>query len=359
MSRADRLSGWGLYALAWVPGAILYAVVLTAQRRTSFAYSLLSGVMAMGVAALLGVGVWWLSGRLALPTRRRLAFYALHLVLAAVYSGVWLGLQLTWLRLAAGLDVTREVIRAAAGWQVLWGVWLYGLLAGVSYAIRAQRLLREEQIALARAEALAAQAQLRALRAQLNPHFLFNALHSLTTLVRHTPAMAEQALERLGDMLRYALDQGEQELVYLGDEWVFTQNYIDVERLRLGERLHVVAAIADDAADCLVPPFLLQPLVENAVRHGVAVRAEGGTVHLDARCEGETLRVEVRDDGPGTDPARVAAAQGLGLRTLRQQIEARYGARARFLVDTAPGTGFRVVVELPLEAAAGHGDAAP
>lgn len=222
---------------------------------------------------------------------------------------------------------------------------------GVVLAVRIGNALRaaeREAEDRRRAQAAASQARLRVLTSQLNPHFLFNALHSLSGLLRRDPERAQLALAHLGDLLRYALDESEQTAVYLADEWAFTEHYLEIERLRLGERLRVRTALEPAALDCRVPPFLLQPLVENAVRHGVAKRAEGGRVSVAAHIHAGRLEIEVGDDGPGADPGAVSRA-GVGLRAVRGQLEARYGHHAGFAVDTAPGAGFRVRLSLPAQ----------
>jgi LytS/YehU family sensor histidine kinase len=194
---------------------------------------------------------------------------------------------------------------------------------------------------------LTTEAELRALRSQLNPHFLFNALHSLGALIRHDGAAAERAVERLGDLLRYTLDAGADGDVSLRREWEFTRNYLDLERIRFGDRLGVALEVEDAALDERVPAFVLQPLVENAVRHGVARRGEGGAVRVAVARAGGSLVLSVEDDGPGARPAALSSSPGLGLRSLRRRLEALYGDGARLRIETTPGRGFRATVELP------------
>lgn len=256
-------------------------------------------------------------------------------------------MQLAWLLFVADYEVAADVGDRAGVWIFLWGVGLYIPVAGISYVVRAHRRLREREVAAARAEGLAARAQLRAVRAQLNPHFLFNSLHSLSALIRHDPTAAEDAVDRLGDLLRYALDHGGNEVVRLHDEITFTRNYIALEKLRFGERLCAGIDADDEALDAIVPPFILQPLVENAIRHGFAPSASRGSLAIRAAVHGSVLRVEVHDDGGGALPAAIDDPAGLGLRTLRQQLESRFGPRAALDIESAPGAGFRATVTLP------------
>lgn len=344
--------GWIAYVLAWALAAVIYALILVAQGYTTFFEGITSSAVTMGVGGVAGVGVWWLSGRYPLPERFRSRFFARHLLLGAGYAGLCVGALYLWLLIAAGSAIAGTVMATAAVWMLAQYLMLYAVIAGVSYQIRTLRRLRAQQLAVARAEAAAVRAQLVALRSQLNPHFLFNSLHSLSTLVRHDPDAAEQAIEQLGALLRYALDRGGSDLVYLDDEWAFTRTYLDLEQMRLGARLHVVAELTGDALDCVVPPFLLQPLIENAVRHGVAARPNGARLDVRAAVRSGHLVIEVHDDGAGADPTAVDDAGGVGLRAVREQLRSRYDSRGSLVIDTAPGKGFHVRVELPADGGA-------
>jgi sensor histidine kinase YesM len=192
-------------------------------------------------------------------------------------------------------------------------------------------------------------AELSALRGQLNPHFLFNTLHTLTALVRRDPQTAEHALEQFGGMLRYVLDvkRSAREDVTLADEMHFVRNYLALEQLRLGDRLRVVEHLDADALDCVLPSLTLQPLVENAIKYGIAPRARGGTLELSASVDDESLTLEVRDDGPGAASDVIDSAGGVGLRAVRQRLETRYDGHASLSIATAPGEGFSARVSLP------------
>jgi sensor histidine kinase YesM len=181
-----------------------------------------------------------------------------------------------------------------------------------------------------------------ALRAQINPHFLFNALHSVGALVTSDPARADMALERLGDLLRYTL--GTEDEVLFAEEWRFTQDYLAFEQLRLGDRLRVHLTVDSSALSTMVPPLILQPLVENAVRHGIADRVEGGQIDLTARVEESCLVLCVRDDGHGGESG---GPDGIGLTSVRRRLAALYGGRATLVVEGGRA-GFAVTVGLPL-----------
>ncbi len=348
---------WWAYTLAWLPALALAAFSISLRPEAKVYDAVIGAVSSVATSAILGLGVWWLTARISWPERgSRAAFFGLHLFLALAFGGVLMGTQLGMLASEVGMQLALTYIpRESLGWMTLSGMYIYGMIAGTSYALRLERAVHEQRLTAARAESLAARAQLDALRARLQPHFLFNAIHSLSALAREDPAAVEVALERLGELLRYALDRGDQEMVRLEDEWAFTKNYLELEQLRFGPRLVVESHLAPEALECRVPSLILQPVVENALRHGLAPRSRGGTVRVEARrtpaAAGTDLELVVRDDGGGAAPEAVAAATGLGLSTVRQRLAALYDGRAAVTIATAPGAGFTVRITLPAESA--------
>ena len=338
-----------LYALAWTPLAALYALVLATQPRMAVSSALWGAGWTIGFAALLGAAAWWISTRVQYERAHRARFLIIHGLLSLAYGGILTGEIALSIKYRATREQYDRFMSEAFGWQVLYGIALYGLVVGISYALQAVQRLRDEERRAARSEALRIDAELRALRAQLNPHFLFNTLHSITALVRIDPADGERALEQFAALLRYVLDvnRNRSEEVPLEEELGFVRTYLALERLRLGERLHVTEEIDPDALECLVLGFSLQPLVENAIRHGIAPRAGNGTLRIAADLVGEQLVLEVADDGAGADGARVADASGVGLNAVRQRLETRWGSQARMEIVTAPRNGFLVRMTLP------------
>lgn len=338
-----------LYALAWVPLAALYAIVLGTRQGVERSGAIWGAIAAVGTAAILGVPAWWASMRIRYEHGTRIRFFLLHGVLGALYSILMTTEIATSIKYRAPAGDYQQFMQQALGWQLLYGMALYGLVVGISYAVQAGDRLRAEERRAARAEALRIDAELRALRAQLNPHFLFNTLHSITALVRIDPSSGERALEEFAAILRYVLDVNRErsEEVQLEEELGFVRTYLSLERLRLAERLKVTEDIDPEALECLLPAFTLQPLVENAIRHGIAPRAGEGTLRISAHLENEQLVLEVADDGFGADGAKVAEASGVGLNAVRQRLEARWGASARMEIVTAPRNGFLVRIVVP------------
>ena len=352
--RASRpVRSWLLYASAWVPVAAVYAQLIGRERGISGRSALYAGLDYAIIPALLGVIVWWLTGRIRWPARHPIVFFATQLAFAAIYSVAWLALVFGSIATGTGWPRAVAITQTFAGWQLLTGFWTYGITAGIAYAIRIARSLRENEAARALAEAARVEAELSALRGQLNPHFLFNTLHTVIALVRRDPNKAEAALEQFGEMLRYVLDlnRTKQEDVLLPDEIEFVRNFLALEQLRLGDRLRVVEEISPDTLDCVIPSLTLQPLVENAVKYAVAPRVEGGRITISAYLENASLVLQVSDDGPGVSES-AASGSGVGLRAVRQRLETRYPGENAFEIKAAPGSGFTVRLSLPARSGA-------
>jgi len=232
---------------------------------------------------------------------------------------------------------------------MLMGIWFYAVVAGISHAVQTRNRLHEKETLAARAEALASAARLDAVRARLNPHFLFNALHTVAALVKFRPTMAEGAIERLGDMLRYTLKEDGRPLVEFSEEYDFTRQYLAFEQLRYEDRLRVALQIDPEAFDFAIPPFSLQTLAENAVHHAISIRPEGGSIWIGCSCEDERLTVTVRDDGPGAPPDGSQSHQ-FGLRSLQERLRAAFGPSGELHIQRSPaGFEARFVAPAPSE----------
>jgi hypothetical protein len=234
-------------------------------------------------------------------------------------------------------------------WRTIMTLVVFGALASIGHAVAAGRRAREATRRAARAETLRAEAHLAALRAQLEPHFISNLLHSLLGLVSRDPGAAAAGLERLGDLLRYAsrVQRQEGELVPLAAELRFVEDYLALERLRLGGRLEVELEVDDAVREVRVPAFVLQPLVENAIRHAAAPRTEGARLRVLAAATNGTLRLAVDDDGPGPGGS-TARGEGLGLALVRERLAALYDGAATLAAGPSERGGFLAEVALPL-----------
>jgi hypothetical protein len=226
------------------------------------------------------------------------------------------------------------------------GVLLYLLSAGMHYAALAVEDSHAAERRAAEARTLAREAELQALRAQIDPHFLFNSLHSIAALATVDGARAREMCVRLSGFLRGSLGMAGRESIALREELALARSYLEVEQVRFGERLRVEEEIEPACEDCAVPALLLQPLVENAVKHGIAGLVEGGSIRLAARRVGASITITVEN---GFDPETPAPHNmGMGLAHVRRRLQVRYGEDASF--DAGPADGvYRVVLRLPSE----------
>src|SRR5690348_5292824 len=191
-----------------------------------------------------------------------------------------------------------------------------------------------------------AQFRLHVLRQQLQPHFLFNALHTISALMTEDVVTARRVLAQLGDLLRTALDRMDEQDIALEQELDFLRGYVDIQTARFGDRLTVEWTIDDEARSILVPNMILQPCLENAIQHGIEPLERGGSVTVAARVSGGWLHVDIADNGRGA-VGQDGQVAGRGLRNVRERLEARYGERQSFEASNAPGGGFRVRIVLP------------
>ena len=334
------------YALGWLPFVPVYALAVRFSG-ASWIDAALSAVTTVGLAAVLGLGVarWRPPSDIAW---QRAAVR--HVLLSTTYSGLWTGFIAAELAWGAPAERWAGFLENAVRWQFVTGLILYALLVAAFTSLDRLAALRAQEQRAARAEADRVRAELQSLRAQLNPHFLFNTLHSITALVRADAARAEGALEQLAACLRHvlAVNAAGTDDIALGDELDFVRDYLALERLRHGDRLRVVEEIDPDVLDALVLPFLLQPLVENPIRHGMAPLSRPVTIRLSAHAVEDELLLEVADDGAGSTGS--TRDGGIGLGALRQRLQARHERAASLRVTTAPGEGFRVHLTLPLTA---------
>jgi signal transduction histidine kinase len=229
-----------------------------------------------------------------------------------------------------------------------WEMMTYWAIIGVSHAFDFHRESQERELAAAQLETRLAEAQLQALQRQLHPHFLFNTLHTISALMHRDTEAADAMLERLSDLLRLTLDRIGTQQLSLKDELDFIEKYLDIERSRFGDRLRVHLEVEPGVLDASVPNLLLQPLVENAVRHGIAPKVGGGRIDIAARREADRLHLTIRDDGFGL-PADTLQAfnRGVGLSNTRSRLEHLYGGRHRFEFHRPAGGGLEVTIVIP------------
>ena len=230
------------------------------------------------------------------------------------------------------------------------GLLIYAGILGITHAVLSLRRARERELHFARVEGQLARAQLHALNAQIRPHFLFNTLHTIGQLWRSKRSDdADAVLDHLGALFHKVQSSTSRIEIPLAEELAMVREYLAIETARFPDRLRARVTAGDDTLDCPVPPLILQPIVENAVRHGISATSSAGRLDVTAETENGTLRLVVRDDGPGPLAKTSRAGAGVGLRNTRERLTQLYGERGRLTVREADGGGTIVVVELPVQ----------
>jgi len=250
--------------------------------------------------------------------------------------------------------MVQRVVLWSSSWQagrkpfsLLLDLLAYSSLVGGAHAVHFYRRSREREERAILAESRLATARLHALQAQLHPHFLFNALNAVATLIRHDTDAALEALTSFSELLRIALGQSEKQEVPLREDLRFLQRYVEIQQVRLGDRFRFEQEVDPAALDCLVPALLLQPLVENALRHGIEPVSQPGVVRLTARRNGSRLFLNVEDNGAGL-AAAADSNSGIGLSNLRARLKMLYGDNQKLEIGPRACGGVAVQIELPI-----------
>lgn len=342
--------GVASYVCGWLVLLGFYTVGLRETAAPSYLLAWVYAATYLSPGAVISLLALWLMGRIRWEAIKGGTFAMLQATILLGQVLVWNLCFFGYLYLAGGPAAVQETARRGAlGWEVTFQFFIAAIQAAVFHALRVFGELQAKELAAVEAHRLRERAEMEALRGQLNPHFLFNSLHSITALVREDPPRAEEALLQFSALLRRVLEakRDSADEVPLAEELAFIDAYLAVERLRLGDRLNFAREVSPAALACWIPAFTLQPLVENAIRHALAPRREGGRLVVSAVVTEGRLVIEVQDDGAGAEPAAVAASTGVGLGVVRRRLALRHGGEGGLEVRTSPGEGFRVRIALP------------
>ena len=307
------------------------------------------------IPALLIPAVVWAARRFPFDTGRTLRAVGAHALGALTFAAADI-MGLIAVRFLLWADAGKWV---GASWsqflqrrifeQLDWCLMVYGVIVGMSHAIAYYHESQERKLKAAQLETRLVEARLKTLEAELHPHFLFNTLHAISTLVHRDPESADRMISRLSDLLRITFDRSGEPKVSLKEEIDFLQKYLDIEQTRFQDRLTVNVKIDPDALDGEVPRMILQPLVENAIKHGIAGRNGGDHVQITAGKEGERLWMQVRDNGGGLQIRTLKALRtGVGLSNTRARLDCLYGRHYRLEFSDRNG-GLSVLIEIPFQ----------
>ena len=329
-----------LYFVAWALLAALLALLVAEPGRVSWPWAILLTAPPAIVYGFVCLAAWYPARALPLRGARIAPVVAAHFVAAALLSSIWLILSTAWAWVLERSDVVAP--RARMFFAI--GALLYLLATLFHYLLVAAEDARRVETRELEVKMLAREAELKALKAQLDPHFLFNSLNSISALCGSNPASARTLTTLLAEYLRKSLRVGQSESITLSEELELASSYLAIERIRFGPRLEFVQNVDERVRAYRVPPLLLQPLVENAVTHGIGQLIDGGTVQIDAVRDGEAVRISVENR---CDPDRPSnAGTGIGLENTRRRVQTFYGGNAKIDVVAEPER-FRVAMILP------------
>lgn len=340
-----------IYLLAWIPlaGVVIY-LVLSRGGLGAMEAALLAGILAF-IFAFVSLSAWYTARGTPLATTNFDRLALTHALAGALVSLLWVFIAKALAYAFAQIDTFKGLPeRLHSTLLPLWGVGvlLYVMSVAVHYAMLAMEASAAAEQREIGARAMAREAELRALKAQINPHFLFNSLHSISALTSIDPPKAREMCLALSDFLRMTLGLGERSVILLSDELALLRSYLSVEKIRFGARLDMKEEVDAATLNCLVPPLLLQPLIENAVGHGIANLPQGGWIHMEIREDGGGLLVDVKNNfDPDAPPRR---KNGVGLRNVQSRLEARYGRESRVKI-TKLEDQFEVELAFPAERA--------
>jgi two-component sensor histidine kinase len=347
---------WLLSLLAWTAVAVFFASQTYLLYKYSGGQAHVWLVLKMNLIewyawGLLAPGIIWLARRFPLERGRSAQSLTIHV---AASVGVAL---FKW---ALNNFCRHYLLGFSKGMYLAYvfhqNLVIYWILVAATQGYLYYSRYREGELRTAQLSAQLAQAQLQALRMQLHPHFLFNTLNAISTLVHKDPEIADRMIARLSDLLRLTLENVGVQEVRLAQELEFLERYLEIERMRFPDRLQVRMRIAPETLDARAPYLILQPLVENAIRHGIAPRSTPGTVEVRAERKDSRLMLEVRDDGPGISPDK-NRKDGLGISSTRARLERLYGAAQQLELRNADEGGLVVTLAMPFQLMTGDSGA--
>jgi two-component system, LytTR family, sensor kinase len=361
------------YGLQWPLVLLVAAILSVVSSALALQFTLASGKPATYWRSIvvLNCGYWflwalftpaivWLSQHFRLERQGLLLAVLVHLPGVALFSFAHIaamGALQWWLAASAGRSFSwwLEVKRSALQ-NFDWEMMTYWAIAGLSHAVLYYRASRDRELRASQLETRLIEAQMATLQQQLQPHFLFNTLNTITALIATEPRAAERMVAGLSELLRASLRLADEQEVPLARELDHLRLYVDIQQTRFGDRLAVAMDVDPAVRGALVPSLLLQPLVENAIRHGITPRASGGRISVRASRDADELRLEVRDDGVGAATHDgVLAREGVGLTNTRERLRRLHGARHRFAYESRVGSGFSVRIAVPFRTEGGGG----
>ncbi len=346
---------WMLFVGFWTLTAISFAAQFYFSTRhsalpVSWSQALLSSAADWFLFALLSVPIFRFARRFRFHKANWVQMLVIHFTVSLYFSLLYIGLR-------SGLAIFQSWMMGSpllfiVTFQKLFikafhlNLWIYWVVIAVAHALDYYQRFHERELKTSELETNLVRARLHALQMQLNPHFLFNTLHSISALIHVDIVAADRMISQLSQLLRSALDSSNEQEVLLQREVDFLRRYLEIEGTRFGERLRFEFKIEEETLRCYVPNLILQPLVENAIRHGIEPHARPGLIQISGRIEGSNLHLSVADNGDGLK-TRTSTSPGIGMANTRQRLEQLYGPRHRIELESSREKGLTVHLVIP------------
>jgi two-component system, LytTR family, sensor kinase len=336
-----------LIILGFSFSALIYLVYTSTGNPVTWKQALSVGLTQWWAWSLLYLLLFRITRRFPFERQRWVRDLLVYLLLGFAVTLMKLGIDVVWIRLVYQGEVFKHTSgRSLLAIMAYFNFLTYWVFVGVGQALNFYRQVREADLKASKLETQLVQSQLQALRMQLQPHFLFNTLHTIAMLNLRDPKAANRMISRLSDLLRLTLDNASAQEVALKDELDFLKRYLEIQEIRFQDRLSVSFDIDPESLDGRVPNLILQPIVENAIHHGIAEQELNGRIEIHASRRNGWLQLQVRDNGPGI-PTTSPEKQGIGLRNTRARLQQHYGTAHRFELVNPDGGGLEVMITIP------------
>ena len=336
--------------LLWTLWVILYALVMYFQiAHIPLFVALISSANYNYLYALLSIFIWKICKTIPFDKIPEALFISLHFALSLIFSAVWLTLFYGMWYLAQGKIIFEIVkFREIIGWQYLFGIFFYLLISGIFYTIIYYRNFKQKELEQAELKILTRDAELKALKLQMNPHFLFNSLNSINALVTKNPKLARKMIAQLSELLRMSLESHQKLMIPLQQELDLVHTYLSIEQIRFEEKMVFSEEIDPVLMSKPFPAMLLQPLIENAVKHGIANSRKGGAIKLVLEKMDNQIIGTVANSKSMTVSAK-GTQNGLSFNNIRQRLDLMYGEKYQWEIDDSLADVFKVSFKMPIK----------
>lgn len=336
--------------IIWTAYNFLNAGVLALQQKLLYKYAWISAATQNYIIAIMCIPLWFFCKRFPFTKSRIIWFFSVHFLISLFFSALWLTLTyLSYLLTVEDFLMQLMISERYYLWQLLSGLTMYSLLTGIFYTINFYKKFKEKELRETELKLLTKNMELQNLKSQINPHFLFNALNSVNALMAKNPEKARTMNSKLAQLLRFSLDGYDSKFVTLKQELDFIRNYLDIEQVRFGDKLEIHEEIEESALNAKVPSMLLQPIVENAIKHGISKKTTGSRINIHIFKNDSLLNFEISNSGKPGNEKEISKLldKGVGLKNTNERLKRIYGDEFGLELNNQNPDIFSVKIKIP------------